>query len=216
MLEVVWNAIVDHWVETLVGFAFMAVGLWYGRQRALRKFRRREFFERLNISLNSIVDGTLKIRTLAELPCQSVFLNSAAVDKLLSAASKTTVDNPLIPFDTDDYWFYLNSVLNEVSEKYSEGFLLRDAGMPTTAVHFVLCLTNECDGNVRTRKIRAMVIEQSLLENLPEEMPVLEQDYHDTRWKTLEIMAKRWKENPIEFKEMEILVPQQSSNNTPS
>lgn len=206
MLQAIWNAIVEHWLEASVGFVFMAIGLWWGRRRAQKAFRKRQFFERLNISLNSIVDDTLQIRTLSEKTSSEVFLNTVAVEKLLKAAAKTTVEDPLIPFDSDDHWFYLNSVLNEVSEQFADGFLQREAGQPTETVSFVICLTNECDGNLRTRKIRAMVVRRDLLENLPEKCPQLEQDHHDTRWKTLTIMARRWKENPIQFKELELVV----------
>ncbi len=50
-----------------------------------------------------------------------------------------------------------------------------------------------------------MVIRKDLLENLPADCPELEQDHHDTRWKTLQTMAKRWKENPLQFMEVELL-----------
>lgn len=205
MFESLQNAIVDHWLEAVVGFVFMAVGLIIGRWRASKKFRKREFFERLNVSLNSIVDGTLCIRTLMEKNSQDVFLNTVAVSRLLDAAKKTTEDDPIIPFDTDDYWFYLNSVLNEISEQFAGGFILRDAGAEVKRVHYVICLTNECDGNLQTRKIRAMVVQKSLLENLPQDPPEFEQPYHDTRWNTLKLMAQRWRENAIQFKEIEVL-----------
>lgn len=205
ILQTVGNALLEHWLEAVIGFLFMAVGVWYGRRRARKAFRKREFFHRLNISLNSIFDGKLAIRTISEKPAQEVFLNTAAVDKLLLAAGQTTEDDPLLPFDSDDHWFFLNSVLNEISEKFADGFIARevDPSLPTTS--YLICLTNECDGNLRTRKIRAMLIRRALLENLPEACPQLEQPEHATRWKTLQTMAQRWKENPIQFMELQLV-----------
>lgn len=206
MFQAIYDAITQHAFEVFVGFVFMVIGWLIGRWRAMKQFRKREFYQRLNVSFNSIDDGKLRIRTLMEKSAQEVFLNSVAVSQLLDAAKKTTVDDPIIPFDTDDYWYYLNAVLNEVSEKFAEGFLRRESGQSLRAVTYLICLTNECDGNLRTRKVRAMVIRRELLENLPEEMPQLEQPNHDTRWKTLKILAQRWQENPIQFKEIELLV----------
>lgn len=165
-----------------------------------------EFFDRLNISLNAIRDGTLTIRTIAEESCLEVFLNSVAVSALIDAARHTTAEDPLLELREHDYWYYLNAVLNKVAEKFGEGQIRRDMGLPVTAVHYVLCLTSESAGEVRTRKIRAMLIQKSLLLNLPNEEPKYESPTHATRWKTLKYLAAQFQRTPYKFREVEICI----------
>ena len=69
LINAVNDLITDHWVKFVSAAAFAAVGWIVARWRADREWRRREFFNRLNISLNSITDGTLKIRTISERQC---------------------------------------------------------------------------------------------------------------------------------------------------
>lgn len=200
------DLITDHWVKFVTAAAFTVMGWLVARWRADREWKKREFFNRLNISLNSISDGTLRIRTISEKPCSDIFLNRVAVDRLISSAQKTEKDQPLIPIAQADSWFYLNSVLNELSEQFAEGLLRREAGLPHKAVRYLICLTNECDGDIRTRKIRAMVIQKDLLLTLPEEQPGLESPNHSIRWKTLKQMQTRYAEQPWQFLEAEVVV----------
>ena len=55
----------------------------------------------------------LLIRTLLEKSCEEIFLNKVAVETIVAAARKTTERNPLLPLPKEDYWYYLNAVLNE-------------------------------------------------------------------------------------------------------
>ena len=139
---------------------FMAVGWIFGRRRARAEWRKREFFDRVNFSLNAIRDGVLTFRTIAEESCSEVFLNKVAVEALIDAARHTTADDPLLELPEHDYWYYLNAVLNEVAEKTSEGQIRRDMGLPVTTARYVICLTSESAGDIRTRKIRAMLIQK--------------------------------------------------------
>ncbi len=198
--------VTDHWVKFVTATAFAAFGWLLARYRADRDWKRREFFNRLNVSLNSIVDGTLKIRTLSEKLCSEVFLNQVAVERLIHLAQTTTKTNPLVPISRDDSWFYLNSVLNELSEQFADGLIRREAGRASDAVRFLVCLTNECDGDVRTRKIRAMVIRRDLLLSLPEEAPKFESPNHAIRWQTLQQMQKACAAEPWRFIEVEIVI----------
>ena len=54
----------DHWVKFLSAAAFTLVGWIIGRWRAARSWKNREFFNRLNISLNTLSNGRLLIRTI--------------------------------------------------------------------------------------------------------------------------------------------------------
>ena len=200
------DLITDHWVKFVTAAAFTAIGWLVARWRADREWKKREFFNRLNISLNSISDGTLRIRTISEKLCSDIFLNRVAVDRLISSAQQTEKDQPIIPVARADSWFYLNSVLNELSEQFAEGLLRREAGLPHKAVRYLICLTNECDGEIRTRKIRAMVIQKELLLALPDEQPKLESPNHSIRWKTLKHMQARYAQQPWQFLEAEVVV----------
>ena len=206
ILKVISEAFFNHWGKVAVGATFMVVGWIIGWWRARQSWKKKEFFGRINFSLNSIHDGKLKIRTLMEKGCDQVFLNQVAVGTILDAALKTTEADPIIPLGKKDYWFYLNAALNAVSEKFADGFIRRDAGHDLKTTAYVRCLTNECDGAIRTRKIRAMLIRKDDLLDLPEEMPELESKNHATRWNTLVHMASAMKTKPHQFFTVELVV----------
>ena len=161
IFESLKTAFLNHWSKVVAGAVFMVVGWLIGWWRSNQKWKRKEFYERINFSLNSLHDGKLRIRTLLEKSSYDVFLNQVAVQRLLDSSAQTTVADPIVPLPKDDYWFYLNAALNEISEKFAEGFVRRDVGLEHSAHRYVLCLTNECDGHVRNRKIRALLILES-------------------------------------------------------
>jgi hypothetical protein len=206
IFDVVSDTLHDHWIKFATAALIAAVSWLLGRRRARAEWSRREFFDRLNISLNAIRDGTLTIRTIAEESCLEVFLNSVAVSALVDAARHTTPENPLLELREHDYWYYLNAVLNKVAEKFGDGQIRRDMGLPVTTARYVVCLTSESAGEVRTRKIRAMLIQKCLLLNLPNEEPKYESPTHATRWKTLKYLAAQFQHTPYKFREVEICV----------
>ncbi len=206
MVEVVIKELQQHLLKVVVGFVLMAAGWFIGHRRAQASWQKREFYDRLNFSLNYIDSGTLRLRTLAEHQCEAVFLNKAATDAVIKAAKATTEANPLLPLPEKDYWYYLNAVLNELSEQYSEGHLKRAQGVTVSAATYIICLTCEAAADIRMRKVRAMVIQKSLLLNLPPEAPHLEKSHHHTRWKTLKTMAEEFQKRPWQFLELELSV----------
>lgn len=207
LLKQIWVHVQDHGVKILVGLFFMAIGWWFGLRKARRDWSRREFLDRLNVSLNWIEDGTLKFRTLSEKRCDEIFLNKHAADQVRHLAQLTTATNPVLPLPKDDAWYYLNSLLNELSEQFAEGAIRQEMGLPNQTATYLICLTNEVAGSLRTRKIRAMLIRRSLLEQLPAEQPKLENHHHGTRWETLKVLAQRWKIAPHEFLEVSLALP---------
>jgi hypothetical protein len=206
LFTILRDQIAEHWIKVLVAAGFTMFGLFVGRWRAAREWKRREFFNRINVSLNSIVQGKLLIRTVLEKTCEEVFLNKVAVERLLQSAPKTTVDKPIIPLEKDDRWFFLNAVLNELSETFAVGLFKREAGQGHESVRYLICLTNECDGEIKTRKIRAMVIRKDVLLKLPEEAPAFESPNHSIRWRTLQAMKAMYVSDPSFFIEAEIIV----------
>ncbi len=206
LIEAITDQLNDHWIKLATAAAFMIVGWYFGRRRERRNWTKREFLDRLNISLTYIEEGTLRIRTLIEKDGEEVFLNKHAVATIRKYAEKTVPTKPIIPIPEYDSWFFLNGVLNEISEKYSAGLIAAEAGLPVEKQQFLICLTNEADGAVRTRKIRAMIVRKSLLLKLPDDMPKLENPWHRTRWETLKTMAEAYEKSPFQFAEVEVMI----------
>lgn len=204
LIEFAFEKLDENWIKIVSAMLLTAVGWAFGSWRAKRNWSKREFLDRLNISLNSIDNGTLKIRTLAEVDAESVFLNREASRRVVAAANRTTAADPILPLPKEDYWFYLNSVLNEVSERFAVGLLRRDLGGDVRTATYLMCLTCEAAGAARTRKVRAMLMRKDRLTNLPTERPALESANHDVRWQTLHALAEQYAKNPWRFLEIEL------------
>lgn len=204
VLQSLQNYLLENWPELVWIAVATAAAAYLAGKRNRTLWQRRSFLDRLNVSLTTIQDDTLKIRTILESDVNAIFLNSAASKTITKLATQTTESDPLIPVAREDCWYYLNAVLNEVSERFSLGFIRQDNGLPTTTATYLLCLTCERAGNVRTHKIRAMLILKSTLESLPDRCPTLEHTTHSTRWETLKILAERWEMAPHYFLELEL------------
>ena len=65
-LQQIYNAISpyfhDYGVAISTSLLFLVIGWWIGRQRAREQWRKRLFFNRLNVSLNIIRNETLLIK----------------------------------------------------------------------------------------------------------------------------------------------------------
>jgi hypothetical protein len=188
--------------------ASFAVGRWWGRYQAKRQWQRKQFLGRITVSLNSLADGWLKIRTVFERSLEEVFLNPVAVAKVRAAALRATPDSPLLPIAPEDRWFLLNFVLNAVAERFSGGLMRYDAGQPLTPVTYLLFLTCEVVGEDRLRKVRAMLLRKDLMEAFPyaEAMPRLEQEWHRDRVLTLRRAADLYRKEPDNFLPIEVYV----------
>lgn len=204
--EIISDYIHEHWLKAVTAAAFMIAGWFWGKRRERAQWSKKEFLHRINISLNVINDGKLFIRTIVEKSCLDVFLNSVAVEKITEASRVTREDSPILELPGEEYWYYLNAVLNEVAEKFAFGQIKRDMGQPVVKEHYLICLTCEKAGDIRTHKIRAMLVKKKTLQNLPEKQPQLESPNHLTRWKTLNLLATEYKKNSDRFLEMELCI----------
>ncbi len=126
-------------------------------------------------------------------------MNTSAAKTIVRLAKQTTAEDPILPIPADDCWQYPNTILNEVSERFAAGQIKRDLGLPVEHGRYLLCLTRERAGPVRTQKIRAMLVCKSLLVALPEEEPVYERPSHVTRWQTLGQLADQFAKKPYRF-----------------
>ncbi|MDB4749943.1 hypothetical protein OAF83_03465 [Rubripirellula sp.] len=192
------------WPELIWIIIVAGCASYYAGRKSRTRWKQRDFLDRLNVSLTSIDQGVLKIRTLFEMDVEAVFLNGVASSQIVSMAKKTTAADPFIPIAKEDVWYYLNPVLNEISERFALGYLQADAGRSVTSEQYLLCLTCERAGAVRTQKIRGMVVRKSLLQALPEEEPAYESPSHATRWGTLQQMRQRWSDRPEDFLVVEL------------
>jgi len=194
----------DNWPELIWIVLAAGIASYVASRRARTRWQNHDFLDRLNVSLTSIHDGKLRIRTILEMDCEQIFLNPAAAKTVVELARRTTVEDPLLPIPTEDCWQYLNAVLNEISERFAEGQVKRDLGLPVERGEYLLCLTCERAGPVRTQKVRGMLVRKSLLTELPKEEPAYESPSHVTRWTTLQQMAIQFQKQPERFIEMEI------------
>lgn len=206
--DVARRIIVTVVVAAITSTATFFVGRWWGRYKASRQWQKKEFLERIIVSLNIFADGYLKIRTVLERSLEEVFLNQLAVNKVLAAARKTTQDNPLMPIAKEDRWFLLNFVLNAVAEHFVTGQIKLDAGEKVTVVRYSLFLTCELVGDERIRKVRAMLIRTDLLANFPylNAMPKLENPWHADRIRTLRKAVELYQKEPDNFLTLEVCV----------
>jgi hypothetical protein len=194
----------EKWPELLWIVVAAGVPAYVAARRARSRWRRSDFLNRLNVTLTSIEDGTLRIRTILEMDCEEIFLNPSAAKTIVRLAKRTTAEDPILPMPKDDSWQYLNTILNEVSERFAAGQIKRDLGMPVERGRYLLCLTCERAGPVRTQKIRGMLVRKSLLTSLPDEEPAYESPTHVTRWQTLGQLADQYAKTPHRFIEIEI------------
>lgn len=206
LLKETWHLLREHWLNWIISLILLALGTWWGKRRARAEWSQKRFLDRINFSLNMIHEGRLFIRTLIEEDSRDVFLNEVAVACVEAAAHRTTADNPILPLKEDERWFLLNAVLNEISERFAAGFIKREMGVPVNAAVYLICLTYENAGELKTRKIRAMIIRKTLLLNLPLEPPQFERPHHGTRYETLKRMAVAYASDPTVFLEVEICI----------
>ena len=185
-----------------------ALGVVVGRYRAYREWTQKSFLGRINISVNSFIDGTLKIRSLTERSLEEVFLNSLAVKKVRAAAALTTMDSPLLALAQEDCWFLLNFVLAAFSARFSPGVIRHDAGLPVECLTYRLFLTCEKAGDDRIHKVRALLIREELLRDFPyhDSMPKLEDPNHSDRVLTLRTAARMFASHPHYFMRVQIYI----------
>jgi hypothetical protein len=205
LMQRVASGIVIFFGTTVASFV---VGRWWGKRQARMQWEKKQFLGRINVSLNSLGDGFLKIRTVFERSLDEVFLNSVAIEKVRLASLRTTPENPLLPMAKEDRWYLLNFVLNAVAEHFSFSFVRYDAGEPLKPIKYLLFLTCEVVGEDRLQKVRAMMLRKDIMEAFPygDALPQLEQAWHQDRILTLRRAAEIYKNEPDNFLPIEIYV----------
>ena len=207
--EVLIEFLRDYWEQVATLATLCIVLLTYWKARSVWKAR--DFMTRVNFSLNYVDANKLKIRTLRETEIDRILLGNRHGRRIvLHAARRTTAEQPFLRLPRTDSWLVLNSVLNELSEEFAEGFLAASMGVPTKAATFVFAITCEKHRDVRMNKIRVMIVEKSLLLEIDKFSDLeFERGSHHVRYQTLKTMRELYlaPDNEHAVMEMEIRVP---------
>jgi hypothetical protein len=205
MLDHVLALLKEHWPK-LAGLALGFLPVLWGIYRARREWRKREFMSRFSVSLNVLRPDpggpALWIPAAGEYELEEVFhRNRLAVKIVRKAAYAATPEEPfLVTIPEDDRASILNEVANRVEVMLREGSFAALAGLPVRFVPLVLGLTCEKGADMRIRKIRAMVVEESLLRDVDRLAEArLDKPHHAVRVQTLRRMAKLYAERPNLF-----------------
>jgi hypothetical protein len=150
-------------IALVLTWAGIAIAYW--RRRA--QWRGKQFLARVNFSLNYISGDALAMRTLLETTASAVWLNEYGVARVLAAAKQAPVDQPFLRLtDPDDQDFANRAALNVLSERFAETYLSASLGRQTATAPYVFGISCEKYGDIRTLKIRVLVISEQTLVDL--------------------------------------------------
>src|SRR5215475_4955174 len=111
----------------------------------------------------------------------------------------------------DDYKATYGPLISLVSEKCSNDHAIDlSLGRPMEEYRFVIALTFEQLSNRRARHLRAMVMWEDALLNLPGECPRVDFEEHRTRFRTLQAIARQYRTNPECFGIVKVWRPKEA------
>ena len=191
-------------VKVVVGAVLTFATTQWSANRARLKWEKQEFLKRVQISLNYIADEDgkgrkLRFRTLDECGVDELMnQNSAGIAKILSAARRTTSDDPFLRSDPHSMDLIMKAVTNRISVKFATGYLDYDVGSPVVRKEYWLGLTCEkpdpAKGQRFDVKLRVMVASDNLLRKTNWEKArgkdFFELPPHATRWECLRKMRQ--------------------------
>jgi hypothetical protein len=166
------DLVLGNWELALLIATWSAIGIVSIRRRI--EWRQRRFTQQVNFSLTIPVerDGsqTLLLRTLLEEGAANVWLNEFGVSRVLKAARLTTREMPFLRItQSNDRDLVMNAVLNVLSERFSDAFVARAVGLSIKTDIFLFGLTWERYGEMKTQKLRVILIKRTDLQSLFEE-----------------------------------------------
>ncbi len=192
--------LLDNWEFALLVATWAAIGIVAIRRRY--EWQRRRFVEQVSFSLNTLINRggsqLLLLRTLLEDSATNVWLNEFGVSRVVRAARRTTQENPFLHIaDRRDREIVMVAVLNVLSERFSDAFIAQAVNLPIATEVFLYGLTWERYGEMKTQKLRVMIIKRTDLEGMfkddesSQEISVAEES-HRPRIKTLRKMFDIW------------------------
>lgn len=197
------------WEEIVAAAVILTIGWAIGKWKSEQNWRKKEFKNRILLSLNSIKEKEGKkhliLRTMFEDDVRQIFHSPSMVSLLMQSAKETKVGEPIVPLPKEDAWYILNAILNHISERYSNGTLKRDMGADVVTKWYTFCITFEREGEIRMQKIRIMFMEKEALENFPEDGDIqLESPKHKIRIDTLRHLKHAREKTPHLFMDIEL------------
>jgi hypothetical protein len=197
------------WEQIVAGVIILLVGWMWVTLRSIQAWRKKQFRDRVLLSLNSLDKKgdktTLKLRTLFERDIHDVFQNNQMEKLVQEAVTQVSENDPLLHLSQDQAWYVLNAVLNRISEQFASGLLKRDMGIPVTSKWYTFCLTFEKEGGVRIQKLRIMLMEKELFNNFLNAGEIgVESDKHLFRIQTLRLLRQEYDKNPHLFMNIEL------------
>jgi len=176
----------------LIALALTWAGLLLAWWRRRTQWHNKEFLGQINFSVNLFGD-TLSMRTLLEVETAEVFPNAYGAGLLHKAAKRTTLEQPFIHLaEKDDRDYLHRAVKNTLSELCSTAFIGVALGQPVRRSVFVFALTCERYPEMRTIKLRVLLVERETLREWcapggkGESLPIT--PYYRTRLRTLQAM----------------------------
>jgi hypothetical protein len=154
-----------YWSGVALAATWAGIGIvWWRRRRA---WQQKQFLSQVNFSLNYVQDNQLTMRTLLELPATEVWLSEHGSALVAKASKKTAIEEPFIRLkEVKDQDFLNRAVLNALSERFADGFVAAALGLPVSRDQFVFGITCEKYGEIRTLKIRVLLIRERTLVEL--------------------------------------------------
>jgi hypothetical protein len=163
-------SVVEYWELTLLVLTWAGIAVVWWRRR--RDWAGKRFTEQVNFSLSYLETDdegrdVLALRTLLELGARNVWLNEYGVRKVQKAAEKTTLERPFLRIrPARDMDLVRHAVLNVLSERFAQVYLARAMGAEVRTEAFLYGRTWERYGDIKTHKLRVMVVRPSDLEAL--------------------------------------------------
>jgi len=163
ILDGAWRFFTSYWEIVLLAGTWLGILALAFRRR--RDWRRKRFTQQVNFSLNYVQDGTLRLRTLLEDSAERVWLNDYGVGLVRQAADRTTLEQPFLRLrSARDMDYVKRAVLNVLSERFSPAFVARALGAEVRTGRFAFGITWERYGNLRTQKLRVIVMDREQLD----------------------------------------------------
>jgi hypothetical protein len=217
-VNVTLNMIVDDHLkfETLVADR----RIWYVwpnsyRMQMIRRAARRTTFENPVVQF-PIPDGPRVPRSFV------ARLRHHCSERVLAMlASSTVVENGRTQrvrlIREDDYKATYGPLISLVSEKCNNDNAIDLAlGRPMEEHRFVIALTFEKLNNRRARHLRAMVMWEEALRNLPPQCPRVDFEEHRTRFQTLKAIGRQYAVNPERFGVVKVWRPRAANVSMPA
>ena len=212
-LTSVYEFLKPYFAVLALALTWVGVGFAWWRQRG--RWKRKEFLGQVNFSLN-LFGESLAMRTLLECDTTDVWPNAHGVKLLHAAAARTSNDDPFIRLAAQADRDYLHrAIKNALSELCPAAFIATALGAKVQTGKFLFAVTCERYPEMRTIKLRVILIEQNTLREWCEpggkgdQLPIA--PFYRTRLRTLHAMYAMDKRaqtgGPEELGRVELGVP---------